>query len=386
MKGFIIVIILGLLGLSPALLPAQIEFGPRFGPASPASDGGTSSRSEGSSPGQLDTLDRIVAVVDEDIITARELETAMARVRDQLRSSNTSLPPEDVLRRQVLERLVLERLQMGAAERQGIVVDDATVNAALEEVAQRNRLEDLSELRQAIEREGFSFAEFREDIRNQIRIARLRQRVVNSRIQVSEQEVANTLEQGSGDREYRLAQILIEVPEGAGPETVRQAAGQAQQVLEQLQQGADFRRLATAVSDGRRALEGGELGWRPLSQMPNLFAGVVAGMAPGQISQPIRSPQGFHIIKVLDSRQRSAAPVTQTRARHILIRPDEITSAEEVRARLRRLRERIINGEDFAALARVHSQDPGSASQGGDLGWVSPGELEPGFEEVMNQL
>lgn len=336
----------------------------------------------------VNQLDTIVAVVDDDIITRRELEEALRTVANQLRQRGTPLPSREVLEEQVLERLIVTQLQLRAAERNGVVVDDQTVNAAMENLAGQNGLT-LSQMRQILERDGFSFAKFREEMRRELLATRLRQRVVDSRIQITDQEVDTLLAtQGVGavDREYHLAQIVIAVPEGASIEQIEEAQKKALEVLEQLRQGSDFRELAVAVSDGRRALEGGDLGWRGAEQIPGAFAEAVFKLSPGEVSEPIRSPRGFHIIKVLGVKGGQGALVTQTHARHILIQTNELISDEDARLSLERLRERVINGEGFGDLARAHSNDTNSAVQGGDLGWISPGDLVPRFEQELSKL
>lgn len=360
-----------LLGLWLSTVSAQdLQFGP--GP---------------SAPGQA--LDTIVAVVNDDIITRAELQAELTRIRRQLQEREANPPPQNVLERQVLERMILERLQVRAAEGNNIVVDDQSVNAALQEIAQRNNFS-LEQLSEAVERrEGVPFENFREGIRREIAVARLRQRVVESRIRISEQEVDNLMlggQQTPGAAEYRLAQILIAVPQGANPAELAVARQRAEEVLAQLRNGADFRSTAVSVSDGRQALEGGDLGWRTAEQIPTIFAEVVPTLAVGEVSDPIRSSSGFHLVSVLDTRGENQITITQTRVRHILLSPDELLSAEEARRRLLRLRERIVNGEDFAELARANSQDPGSAGRGGDLGWISPGQLVPPFEQAMARL
>lgn len=355
------------------LLAASPEYGPRFGPGT--EDSGT-------------PLDTIVAVVDDDIITRSELDAALATIEQQARQQNNPLPPRDVLERQVLDRLILNLLQRRAAERNNIVVDDQTVNAALENIARQNNLT-LGQLRETIEQEGFSFAKFREDIRQEISITRLRQKMVESRIQVSEREVNNLLTGARAnpeDREYHIAQILIALPEDAPQEQIEAAREKTQEVLEQLRQGADFKRLAMSVSDGRQALEGGDLGWRKADQLPSLFANVVPRLQAGQVSEPIRSPSGFHMVKLLEVKGGQQRVITQTHARHILIKTSEVVSDEDARLYLQRLRERIVRGEDFGELARAHSKDTNSAVKGGDLGWISPGEVARQFEDEMNAL
>jgi peptidyl-prolyl cis-trans isomerase SurA len=258
----------------------------------------------------------------------------------------------------------------------------------MENIARQNDIT-LSQMSEILERDGFSFAKFREQIRNELLTTRLRQKVVESRIQITDQEVDNWLASNAAriaNRDYHLAQILIGVPEGATPEQIEAQQRKAREVLEQLRQGTDFGRLAVAVSDGRNALEEGDLGWRSSDQLPSLFADAIARMEAGDISEIIRSPSGFHIVKLLEVRESTPQLITQTRVSHILITPDELVTSEEARLRLERLRERIINGADFAELARANSTDTTSAVKGGDLGWINPGELVPQFERVMNEL
>lgn len=357
------------LALPPAVAAASLTFGP-----------------DEESAGQ--PLDHIVAVVDDDVISRSELDAALAGAVAQLRQRGTTLPPAEVLERQVLERLIVNKLELRAAEQQGIVVDDQTVNAALNQIARQNNIT-LSQLRETLEAEGFSFARFRDNIRDELISTRLRQKVVDSRVQVTDQEVDNWLSiarSGRGDQEYHLAHILIGVPEAASAEQLEAAQRKARQVLEQLRQGADFRRLAVSVSDGRQALDGGDLGWVRGEQLPSLFADVVPQLQPGEISDLIRSPSGFHIVQLLETRGAARQPITQTRARQILIRPAAGEPDTEVRLRLERLRERVLSGEDFAELARANSNDPDSAARGGDLGWLSPGDQPPAFAAAMNDL
>ncbi len=334
-------------------------------------------------------LDAIVAVVDDDIITRSELNNALTLVTQQLEQRETPLPPPGILERQVLERLILTKLQLRAAEQNGVVVDDSTLNAAIERLARSNGLT-LSQLREAVQRDGVNFADFREQIQEEILATRLRQRVVDSQIQISEQEVdsvvRNQTTRGEDNREYHVAQILIAVTEGASPDEIEAARNKAQEALERLRQGTDFKRLAVVVSDGRQALEGGDLGWRKANQLPTLFADIVPQMQVGQLSDLIRSPSGFHIVKLLEAKGASEPLVTQTRVRHLLIEPDETTLPEEIQQRLMQLKQRVAEGENFAELARAHSDDANSAFRGGDLGWLSAGDMMPEFEAVMDRL
>ncbi len=334
-------------------------------------------------------LNRIVAVVNDDVILATELEDRLRLVKQQLAARQAEIPDDDTLRRQVLDRLILERLQLQLADQNNIRVDDETLNASLGNIARENGMT-LTEFRKVLERDGQDWARFREDLRNQIRINRLRQQMVGNRINVTEQEIDNLLanEAAWGDRgrEYHLAHILISTPEGASPEQIAETRRKAEEVLAELRAGADFARTAIAYSDDRNALEGGDLGWRKAAQLPDLFADAVRKLEPGEVSDLIRSPSGFHIIKLIETRGDERKVVTQTHARHILLRPDALQSREQVLTRLKQLRERIIGGEDFATLARANSQDKLSAARGGDLGWVNPGDLVPRFEEAMNRL
>ncbi|MDG4552724.1 MAG: peptidylprolyl isomerase [Candidatus Competibacter sp.] len=351
-------------------------------------------------------LDAIAAVVNDDVITRRELEAATALIKIQLQRQKVPVPPDPVLESQVLERLILAQLQLRAAERNGITVDDATLNTAIETLARRNNM-NLTQLRQTVEKEGNDFAKFRDDVRREIMAARLRQKLVDSQINVSEQDVDSLQAQlagggglgdgnstAGGEREYHLAQILIALPENATPQQVETARREADQVLARLRQGADFRQVAVSVSAGRQALEGGDLGWRRADQLPTLFAEVVPKLRPGQLSELIRSPSGFHIVKLLEVKGGSGEapssapsnPVTQTRARHILLKTSPQLSDDQARQRLTQLRQRIRNGEDFADVARANSEDTASGGRGGDLGWVAPGMLVPRFEQAMNEL
>lgn len=345
-------------------------------------------------------LDVIVAVVNDDIITRRELDEAIATIEQRLRQKGTPLPPRDELSRQVLERLILTKLQLRAAERDGIVVDDPTLNAAMENLARQNNLS-LSQLRESVEKNGMSFANFREEIRREILFTRLRQRVVDSQLQISDQEVDNTLSNlpraiPSANAEYHIAHILIALPETPTPQQVQAAQEKAQGVLQQLRQGADFKQLAVTVSAGQQALEGGDLGWRTADQMPSLFAEVVPRLQPGQVSEVIRSPNGFHIVKLLEVRNTTAGPGTAATGvpatdqvyhlRHILIKTEPADSDTAAQQRIQQLYERLQRGESFTALARAQSEDTLSAPTGGDLGWISPARLPPEFQSQLGQL
>ncbi|MDZ7662017.1 peptidylprolyl isomerase [Thiohalophilus sp.] len=338
----------------------------------------------------IEELDHVVAIVNDDVITRVELDERLQRIKNQAAQQQQRLPEKEVLERQVLENLVIEKLQLQLAQKVGIRVDDETVNQVINNIASENDLS-LPQFQQVLRRDGMSFAAFRENIRNDIIINQLRKRRVEDSVNITEQEVDNYLtnlesRQGLND-EFRLGHILIGVPEGATPDQIEQAANKASQVYNRLRLGADFHQTAVAESSGQNALQGGDLGWRKGGQLPTALAEVIVEMQPGDISEPQRSSSGFHIIKLIDRRSpEQRRIVEQTLARHILIRPNQLISNAEARQRLARLRERILKGESFADLARAHSDDTGSAADGGSLGWVTPGSMVPRFEEQMNRL
>ena len=335
----------------------------------------------------VEPIERIVAVVNDDVVLESELRNRLRTVVAQLRVRATRLPPEPVLRRQVLERLILERLQLQLAERLGIRVDDETLNRAIRDIARRNGM-DLEAFRAALERDGFSFERFREDIRSEMIIAQLQRQQVASRVTVSDREVEEFLSsaQAQARRAYRVAHILIAVPEAASPEQIAAARREAEAVAARARAGEDFAALAAAHSDGQKALEGGDLGWRRADELPSVFADVVPRLKPGEVSGVIRSPSGFHIVKLLEVRGDEPQVVEQLRLRQILLRPGELLSEDEARLRLERLRERVLAGEPFETLARAHSDDAASAARGGDMGWLSPSELPPQVAEAVRGL
>jgi len=334
-------------------------------------------------------LDGILAVVNEEVIVESELAKEMNLVIPQLQGRGTQVPPRDALERQVLERLILKRLQIQEAKRLGIEVDDATLTQALENIANRNQLT-LEELRTAIEAGGIRFEDFREDTRMQILNSRLQSQEIAKNIQVSDQEIARFLEREADSlierTAVRLSHILIAVDEEAPAEPIAKAQQKARDLVRQLRAGADFASLAARYSDGRQALDGGDLGWFSMGEVPSLVEGLARTMAKGEISEPLRSPSGFHIIKLADIKGSEPEVVTQTHARHILVRTNELVSDADAQTRLGQLRQRILGGDDFAALARAHSDDTGTALRGGDLGWVAPGDTVPEFEKAMDAL
>ncbi len=335
-------------------------------------------------PAAATGLDHIAAVVDEDVILASEVEETLRGVRAQLREKAAQLPDDAALRRQVLERLILNKLQLALAERTGIRVDDDTVTAALGNIASQNKLS-LREFKAALERDGYSFERFRGNVREQIMISRLQQRQVGNLVTVSEQEVENYLKgrsgKGDAEQEYHLAHILVALPEGSTPEKIEAARAKAERLHAKLAAGADFAQLSAQESNAQQALEGGDLGWRSAAQIPTLFAEVVRKLQPGAVSEVVRSPSGFHLIRLIETRGLGQHVVEQME-----LRAGELADKDELRERLHQLKARIEAGEDFAALARANSQDPATASQGGALGWLSPGELPPPFAEAVGKL
>lgn len=340
-------------------------------------------------PGGSVEIERIVAIVNEDVIVESELDNRLRTIRARLREAGTPTPAEPVLRRQVLERLIVDRLQLQLAEHLGIRVDDESLNRALRQMAQRNGLH-LAQFRDILERDGYDFPTFREEIRNEMLISQVQQRQVETRIRVTDREIdtylATRTQQGNPENAYHLAHILVAVPEAASATDIATAERQANDVLDALRRGASFAGQAVAYSAGQQALQGGDLGWRKEPELPTVFAEVVPQMGVGEVRGPIRSPSGFHIIKLLETRGEERHIVRQTRARHILIRPSDIAGDAEVEARLEQLRERLSQGESFAELARAHSEDPSSAAKGGELGWVNPQDMVPEFQAVMDSL
>jgi peptidyl-prolyl cis-trans isomerase SurA len=335
------------------------------------------------------SIDRIVALVNENVIMQSELDAATQLVKSRLSGQNTQMPPDDVLRKQVLEKLIIDHIQLELAERTGIKVDDNTLNKTISQIAADNNMT-LEQMRYTLEKDGFSFDEYREQMRDQIIIQRLQRRDVVNNINISDTEVASFLalnyNPAARVSEYRIAHILIAVPEGASPARIQSVKQKAQSVLNDLRNGADFSKMAVSVSNGQQALEGGDLGWRKPAEVPTIFVEAVKSMGKGDISDLIRSPSGFHIIKVTDARGKSASHIIQqTRVRHILVNTNEVTSDDDARLRLTQIRTRLEGGDDFGALARSHSEDTASALKGGELGWVNPGAMVPKFEEVMNQ-
>ncbi|MGE5791667.1 MAG: peptidylprolyl isomerase [Bacteroidota bacterium] len=336
-------------------------------------------------------VDRIVAVVNKEVITQRDLAERVRLVETQLKRQGTQLPPPDVLERQVLERMISDRVQVQYARDTGVRADDVQVDRTVQMIAEQNRLS-LPEFRATLEKQGVSFQRFRDDIRNEILISRLREREVDSKIQVAESEIDNFLQemQGttSGQAQFNIAHILVRVPENASPEQIEARSRRAADALAKARSGADFGQLAVSYSDAPDALQGGNMGWRDQDRLPELFGEALGKLKPGEVTEILRSPAGFHLLKLNDRRGAGggAFVVEQTHVRHILARVGDLVSEAEARRKITLLRTRIAQGGNFAEIARLNSDDTASATRGGDLGWIVPGDLVPEFERAAAAL
>ncbi|MFO7581563.1 peptidylprolyl isomerase [Guyparkeria sp.] len=336
-------------------------------------------------------LDRIVAVVDDRVITQRQMEAEIAQLGDQVNLASMSPADRERLAERVLDRMITEATMLERAKQIGIQIDDTRLNQALNGIAQRNGLT-LSQLRDAVVSRGQDWASFRDGIRDQMLLEELQKREVYSQINVSDRDIDAWIEQRTGasadQTEYRLAQILVAVPENASPEAVEQARARAEDIRESLVDGAEFATVSAERSDALNADEGGDLGWRDAGRIPTLFLPVVQNLEAGDVSEIVRSPNGFHIVKVADTRTvTGGASVTEYRAEHVLLRPQSERDPEATRQLAEELRQRVVNGEAaFGEVAQEFSDDPGSAQRGGDLGWTNPEELDPAFAEVMQSV
>jgi peptidyl-prolyl cis-trans isomerase SurA len=335
-------------------------------------------------------LDGVAAVVNDGIVLRSDVDTQMKTISDRIQQSGQQLPPRNILRQQVLERLVLQEVQMQRADRLGIKISDEMVNQALTEVAQRNKIK-FSDLPSVLEQQGVDYRAYREDIRKEMTLQVLRQRDVLSRVYVSPREIdqciAKRKASPGADNEYNLSHILVAIPSSATEQQVAERVARAQGVYERAKKGEDFSQLAISYSDSGTALEGGALGWRKAGQLPSFVSDIVPTLKAGDVTEPIRTPSGLHIFKVLEVRGATQqALVSQVHARHILMTTNEVEDDETVRQKLVKIRERITKGESFEAIASVTSEDTGSAANGGDLGWVGPGTFVPEFEQQLDKL
>jgi peptidyl-prolyl cis-trans isomerase SurA len=341
------------------------------------------------SPQRIVLVDRIVAIVGREVVTASELAERRDLAERQLQRQGTPLPERGILERQILERVILDKAQLQLARENGVRVEEIQLDRALERIAENNRMS-LTVFRQALEKDGVPFEKFRNEVREQIQMQRLREREVDDRIEVSESEIDTFLAEaksGGSRSEYNLAHVLVRLPEQASPEQIDLARKKAEKARAESAAGADFSRIAASYSDAPDALQGGMMGWRAEDRLPEIFAGAVKGLRAGETSAVLRSAGGFHVIKLIERRgAEENAPVEQTHARHILIRTSETVSEADARRRLADIRERIVTGgANFAEMAKLYSAD-GSASRGGDLDWLLPGDTVPDFERVMISL
>jgi peptidyl-prolyl cis-trans isomerase SurA len=336
-------------------------------------------------------LDRVVAIVNEGVVLQSQLDTQTALISERLRGQGTQMPPAEVVRQQVLERLILQEIQVQRAGRLGVQVSDEMLNEALRDVAKRNQIP-FEQMPAALEAQGLDYAGYREEMRREIILSLLRQRDVVPRIYVSPRELEQALErdasQAGVNTEYDISHILLSLAESATTEEMAKVEDLAREIRGRAAGGEDFGQLALAYSKAQSALERGKLGWRRLNQLPQFIADLAIRMQPGEVSEPVRTPTGFHLVRLDGTRGGDSGPVMveQIHARHILMRPNEVQDDATTRQRLAALRDRILAGEEFGALASVTSEDPGSATRGGDLGWAAPGTFAPEFEKALEDL
>lgn len=336
------------------------------------------------------SLDTIIAIVEEDVITQTELDKKIKQIKKQLAMNDTPLPSGDLLEKQTIDHMITERLALQVAKRAGVQVDDAMLNEVIKRIAKQNNTT-TAEFRKTIESEGIAFDDFKEDLRNELIVTRTQQRAVASRINISDREIDEMVkkvrEQSAATEEYHLGHILLTLPENPSSEQIQKTKQKAEKIISEINSGANFSQMAASYSSGPQALKGGDLGWGKLAELPTVFSPVVADMKVNDVSTPIRTPNGFHIIKLLDVRnQQQKHEVVQNHVRHILITPNAVLSDADAKLRLEELRSRIEKGANFADLARAHSNDLPTASKGGDLGWIeaSPA-LDKTFTMVMNE-
>lgn len=332
-------------------------------------------------------LDRIIVIVDDDVVTESELAERMDLVRLNLRAENRPVPPEDVLRERVLEILISDAVLRQQAKQRGIRISDSRLNQAMQKQASDNNMS-LTRFRQTLIDQGIDYRQYRESLRKNLALSLLRRQYTQSNARVSEAEIDEFIRLAGNDSEsyeYRLSHILVPLPEAASSEAIQQGRQQIEEILSRLEQGETFAELASLKSSAETALSGGDLGWRKKAEVPGIFTEAVLSMQAGEYQGPIRSPSGFHIVYLQDLRDSNTVLKQQTKSRHILIKPNELISEEEARQRLLEIRQRIVDGEDFSRLARLYSVDYTSGSNGGDLGWMDPRSFVPEFTQVMNR-
>ncbi|SJM94185.1 peptidylprolyl isomerase [Crenothrix polyspora] len=334
-------------------------------------------------------LDRIVAVVEDDVILERELEREVTTVVKRIQASKMEMPPWSVLRKQIVEKMIIEKLQRLLAERTGINISQEALDSAAADIAQRNNM-NTQQFKTELESQGLSYQDFLSNLRNEIIINQVRGKEIGSRVNVSDSEVEHYLETqdkfGEESTQYHLGHILIAVKEAASSAEIQKAKAKADNLVSKLRAGQDFSQAAISNSQDSNALKGGDLGWRKIADVPSLFSDIVSKLSQGEITEPIRSPSGFHIVKLLEVKGIGKAMITKTKVRHILIKTNELIDDAEAQKRLLALKARIAQGDDFAVLARAQSDDKGSALKGGSLDWVAPGDMVKAFEDSMSKL
>jgi peptidyl-prolyl cis-trans isomerase SurA len=340
-------------------------------------------------PSPVVTVDRVIAIVNDEAVTQYELDDARRVVQQQMKQQKVQPPAADVLDKQVLERLITQRALLQQAKEDGVKIDDSQVERAIQRIATENKLS-TEDFRKLLGRENIPYAKYRDDIRNEMLVQRLREREVDSKVQVSDAEVdqylATLKAQNAGETEYRIAHILVMVPEQASADQIENRRQRAEEALRSIRSGADFAQIAASFSDATDALQGGSLGWRSGARLPTIFADTVRDQKVGTVSGVLRSAAGFHIVKLLEKRsQDDATLVDQTHARHILVRVNELTSEAEAKSKIERMKDRLDSGASFADLAKLNSEDA-SAAKGGDLGWLSAGDTVAEFDEAMKKL
>ena len=338
---------------------------------------------------QVEILDKVVAIVDEDVVLESEVQRRLATIYAQIQKSGTQPPPQEIVVQQVLERLISERLQLNMGYSAGIRITDAELNDAMARIASSNQLT-MEEYAEQVHATGSTLSNVREEIRNEMILMRVQQGQVMRRIRISSQELDNFLNSEEGrfmtSPDVNVGHILLPVPSGKNNDEVNAILQRAQGLLDEANNGTDFRQLAIANSSDQTALQGGDLGWRKMAQLPSVFIEAVEKLEIDQISEPIRSDAGYHLIKLYERKGGGEQLIEQHFARHILIKPNEIRDEATAVSQLTELRERIKAGEDFALLSKEFSEDPGSALNGGELGWSTPGMFVPEFEQTMGSI
>ena len=380
----LVAIAAGMMTIATAV--AQSASPPRTAPSAQPAPAAATART---TPARALSVDRVAAIVNDEAITLHDVDDAKRIVLQQMKTQNVQPPPADVLEKQVLERLITERALLQSAKESGVRIDDTQIERTIQRIAQENKLS-VDELRKALAADNISYAKYREDIRSELVMQRLREREVDSRITVSESEVdlymATLKAQNTGDSEYELAHILVLVPEQASSDQIEAKRRRADEALKAAKAGGDFAQVAAGFSDANDALRGGNLGWRAGARLPTVFAEQVRTMKPGDISPVLRSASGFHIVKLINKRGRNeGAIVDQTHARHVLVRVNELVSEADAKVKIDRVKDRLDSGAKFEDVAKLNSEDA-SASKGGDLGWLNPGDTVPEFQEEMDKL